>query len=89
MLDIIKSNINLGNYKLLQTKSNKIVIFNIKYDYTRCIYINKIKNKIYINVDKVFDNYLKYKGIERMLISQKKFNKIEDSIEYIQNNIIN
>ncbi len=26
MLDIIKSNINLGNYKLLQTKSNKIVI---------------------------------------------------------------
>lgn len=87
MLNVLKSNINFGNYKILQTTSNKIVIFKIKQDYTRCIYINKIDNKIYINVDKVFDDNIKYKRIERLILSREKFDVIEDSLEYIQKNI--
>ena len=56
-------------------------------NYTKCIYINQINNHIEINVDKVFDNKLKYKNIDRVLISKQNFINITDSLSYIQDSI--
>ena len=87
MFNILKSSVSLGEYTLLQTSMNKVVIFKCFYKYTRCIYINKVKDNFEVSVEKVFDNKYLHNNIERMFIDNKKFSDISSSVNYIQQNI--
>ncbi len=87
MINIIKNNIDFKSFIALKITEYKVLIFKIFKDYTKCIYINQINDHIEINVDKVFDNKLKYKNIDRVLISKRNFISIKDSLSYIQNSI--
>lgn len=87
MINIIKNNIDFKSFIVLKITKYRVLIFKIFNNYTKCIYINQINNHIEINVDKVFDNKLKYKNIDRVLISKQNFINITDSLSYIQNSI--
>lgn len=88
ILNILRNNLELNGFHIVQTTNNRIIIFRSFSKYTKCIYINLIDSNIEIKIDKVFDVSYFYRGIERLLISKKTFNQIEDGIEYIQSNII-
>lgn len=83
----LKSKLNLNNFTLVKITSNKFVAFKCLYKYTKCIYINIFDDYIEIKIDKVFDNKYFFNGIERLLISKKVFDNIDDSINYIQKNL--
>lgn len=83
-----KSKLNLKDFTLIKTRYDKLVIFKSFSKYTKCIYINAFDDCIEINVDKVFDNKYFYHGIERILISKKTFNNIDETVNYIQKNMI-
>lgn len=80
--------LNLNNFKLIQTKSNSLLLLEAKYKFSDCIYINLYENNVEIIKDRVFDNKYFYKGIERLLISKFSFNNYEEIIEHI-NSVLN
>ena len=86
-LNHIKDNIDLRNFVLIKTTSNKAVIFKIFHKYTKCIYISVFDDSIEVSIDKVFDEKNFYKGIERLIIDKKSFNNFNDSLNYIKKNI--
>lgn len=86
-MNYLMNNLNLSNFTLIKTNYNRAVIFRIFNGYTKCIYIKVINNCIEIRVDKVYDEKNIYKGIERLIISKKNFNNIDESLIYIKRNI--
>lgn len=82
------SKLNLNDYTLIKTKSNKLVIFKCFTRYTKCIYINIFDDFLEIKIDKIFDTKFFYPGIERLLISKKIFKNMDETIQHIQKNII-
>ena len=86
-ISYIKSNLNLNNFTLIKTTTNKAVIFKIFNKYTKCIYINMIDESIEIKIHKVFDDSYYRKGIERLIISNTCFDNFNDSLSYIKKNI--
>lgn len=77
--------LDLNNFKLIQTKSNSLLLLKSKYKFSDCIYINLYKNRVEIINDRVFDNKYFYTGIERLLISKTCINNQEEIIKYINN----
>ena len=86
-INYLKSNLNLNEFTLVKTTSNKLVIFKCCSKYTKCIYISIINNYIEIKIDKVFDLKTMSSGIERLIISKKVFDSMSKSLNYIQKNI--
>lgn len=78
-------NLDLKNFKLIQTKSNALLLLNSKYKFSDCIYINLYKNEAEIIYHRVFDNRYFYKGIERLIISKNYINDQEKIVEYVNN----
>lgn len=73
MIDLkkIKSELyqmDLGDFKLIQTKINSFLLINIRYKFSDCIYINVNKYNIEINYDRIFDRKGFYDGIEKLII---------------------
>lgn len=90
LMDIIElknqvSKLNLKNFKLIQIKSNRLLLLNSRYKFSDCIYINLYKNKAEIIHDRVFDNKWFYKDIERLLISRNYIDGQENIIKYLDN----
>ena len=84
----IKSQIeklNLNNFKLIQTKSNGLLLLNSRYKFSDCIYINLYNNEAEIIHDRVFDNKYFYQGIEKLLISKYSTYNQENIIDYLNN----
>lgn len=77
--------LNLNNFKLIQTKSNSLLLLNSRYKFSDCIYVNLCNNEAEIIHDRVFDNKYFYKGIEKLLISKTYIKNSKEVINYIQN----
>lgn len=73
-------------YSLLQTGNSKLLLFNMRYKYTNCIYIEIDRNGQNINIkkDRVFDNKYLYVGIERMMLEQRQCKSDEEFIEFLK-----
>lgn len=84
----LKSKLDLSDFTLLKTGSNKLVIFKCFSKYTKCIYINFYEENIEIKIDKVFDFNGLNPGIERLMISKKVFNDMDKTLNYIRQNMI-
>lgn len=84
----LKSKLDLSDFTLLKTGSNKLVIFKCCSKYTKCIYINFYEKNIEIKIDKVFDFKGINPGIERLMISKKIFNDMDKTLNYIKQNMI-
>ena len=83
----LHNNLYLYEFTLIKTTHNKAVIFKSFSKYTKCIYINIIDEHIEIKVDKIFDLKGMASGIERLIISKKVFEDINESLNYIQKNV--
>lgn len=83
----LRNNLDLSNFTLIKTTYSRAVIFKVFRGYTKCIYISMIGNNFEIRIDKIFDEKEIYKGIERLIISSKFFNSVDDSLNYIKRNI--
>ena len=88
LITYLKSKLNLNDFTLIKTASNKLVIFKCFSKYTKCIYISVFDDFLEIRVDKIFDTKVFYPGIERLLISKRIFNNMDETLYYIQKNII-
>ncbi|MGL4913015.1 MAG: hypothetical protein ACRC3Y_11365 [Romboutsia sp.] len=88
LITYLKSKLNLNDFTLIKTTSNKLVIFKCFSKYTKCIYISVFDEFLEIKIDKIFDTKVFYPGIERLLISKKIFNNMDETLHYIQKNMI-
>ncbi|WP_039966560.1 hypothetical protein [Paraclostridium bifermentans] len=82
----LDSNLYLNGFKMIQLSSNKILIFKSFSKYSKCIYIDIIDDIIQVKIDKIFDVYGFYNGIERLMIPRNSFNDMKSSLNYIQKN---
>ena len=85
-LDFLDANLYLNGFKIIKLSSNKLLIFKSFNRYSKCIYIDIIDNIIQVKVDKIFDVYGFYNGIERLIIPKNTFNDMQSSLRYIQKN---
>lgn len=86
-INYLKNNLSLQSYTLIKTTNNKAVLIKTYYKYTKCIYITLAKDTIDIRIDKIFDLYGIYNNIDRLIIPNKMFYSMKDSLNYIQKNI--
>ncbi|CEN78964.1 hypothetical protein [Paraclostridium sordellii] len=85
-LNFLDNNLYLNGFKLLQITDNKILIFKSFSKYSKCIYIKLIDDSVEVKINKVFDVYGCYNGIERLIIPTNKFTNMNSSLKYIQKN---
>ncbi|GAA0863861.1 hypothetical protein [Paraclostridium tenue] len=85
-INFLNNNLFLNGFKMIKLTSSKLLIFKSFNKYSKCIYINIIDNIIQVKVDKIFDVYGFYNGIERLIISKNEFNDMKSSLLYIQKN---
>lgn len=85
-MNFLDSNLYLNGFKMIQLSSNKILIFKSFSKYSKCIYIDIIDDIIQVKIDKIFDVYGFYNGIERLMIPRNSFNDVKSSLNYIQKN---
>lgn len=85
-INFLNNNLFLNGFKMIKLTSNKLLIFKSFTKYSKCIYIDIIDNIIQVKVDKIFDVYGFYNGIERLIIPKNKFNDMKSSLRYIQKN---
>lgn len=85
-INFLNNNLFLNGFKMIKLTSNKLLIFKSFNKYSKCIYINIIDNIIQVKVDKIFDVYGFYNGIERLIIPKNEFNDMKSSLQYIQKN---
>ena len=85
-INFLNNNLFLNGFKMIKLTSNKLLIFKSFTKYSKCIYIDIIDNIIQVKVDKIFDVYGFYNGIERLIISKNEFNDMKSSLLYIQKN---
>lgn len=70
-INFLNNNLFLNGFKMIKLTSNKLLIFKSFTKYSKCIYIDIIDNIIQVKVDKIFDVYGFYNGIERLIIPKK------------------
>ncbi|MBS6507843.1 MAG: hypothetical protein KH369_06550 [Paraclostridium bifermentans] len=85
-MNFLDINLYLNGFKMIQLSSNKILIFKSFSKYSKCIYIDIIDDIIQVKIDKIFDVYGFYNGIERLMIPRNSFNDMKSSLNYIQKN---
>ncbi|MBC6003474.1 hypothetical protein ACQQ2T_09475 [Paraclostridium tenue] len=85
-INFLNNNLFLNGFKMIKLTSNKLLIFKSFTKYSKCIYIDIIDNIIQVKVDKIFDVYGFYNGIERLIIPKNEFNDMKSSLRYIQKN---
>lgn len=85
-INFLNNNLFLNGFKMIKLTNNKLLIFKSFTKYSKCIYIDIIDNIIQVKVDKIFDVYGFYNGIERLIISKNEFNDMKSSLRYIQKN---
>ncbi|MBC8632321.1 hypothetical protein H8697_11530 [[Eubacterium] tenue] len=85
-INFLNNNLFLNGFKMIKLTSNKLLIFKSFTKYSKCIYIDIIDNIIQVKVDKIFDVYGFYNGIERLIIPKNEFNYMKSSLRYIQKN---
>ncbi|SCI73326.1 Uncharacterised protein [uncultured Clostridium sp.] len=85
-INFLNNNLFLNGFKMIKLSSNKLLIFKSFTKYSKCIYIDIIDNIIQVKVDKIFDVYGFYNGIERLIIPKNEFNDMKSSLRYIQKN---
>lgn len=85
-INFLNNNLFLNGFKIIKLTSNKLLIFKSFTKYSKCIYIDIIDNIIQVKVDKIFDVYGFYNGIERLIIPKNEFNDMKSSLRYIQKN---
>lgn len=85
-INFLNNNLFLNGFKMIKLTSNKLLIFKSFTKYSKCIYIDIIDNIIQVKVDKIFDVYGFYNGIERLIIPKNEFNDMKSSLLYIQKN---
>lgn len=85
-MNFLDRNLYLNGFKMIQLSSNKILIFKSFSKYSKCIYIDIIDDIIQVKIDKIFDVYGFYNGIERLMIPRNSFNDMKSSLNYIQKN---
>lgn len=84
----LNAKLDLKEFRLIRATGNKVVIFKCFTKYTKCIYVSVFNDCIEINIDKVFDSNFFCTGIERLIMPPKVFNNIDESLNYIQKNIV-
>ena len=85
-INFLNSNLYLNGFKMLKVNNNKILIFKSFRKYSKCIYIDITDNIIPVKIDKIFDVYVFYNGIERFIIRKSSFPDMKTSLNYIQKN---
>lgn len=85
-INFLNSNLYLNGFKMLKVNNNKILIFKSFSKYSKCIYIDITDNIIQVKIDKIFDVYGFYNGIERLMIRKNSFTDMKTSLNYIQKN---
>ncbi len=85
-INFLNNNLFLNGFEMIKLTSNKLLIFKSFTKYSKCIYIDIIDNIIQVKVDKIFDVYGFYNGIERLIIPKNEFNDMKSSLRYIQKN---
>lgn len=85
-MNFLDSNLYLNGFKIVRLTTTKLLIFKSFSKYSKCIYVDVFDNIIQVKIDKVFDVYSFYNGIERLIIPKNTFNDMKSSIKYIQKN---
>ncbi|WP_373599747.1 hypothetical protein [Paraclostridium bifermentans] len=85
-MNFLDSNLYLNGFKIVRLTTTKLLIFKSFSKYSKCIYVDVFDNIIQVKIDKVFDVYGFYNGIERLIIPKNTFNDMKSSIKYIQKN---
>lgn len=85
-ISFLNNNLYLNGFKMLKLSSNKILIFKSFSKYSKCIYIDIVDDIIQVKIDKIFDVYGFYNGIERLIIPKSTFDNMNNSLRYIQKN---
>ena len=85
-INFLNNNLYLNGFKIIQLTSKKLLIFRSFSKYSKFIYVDIINDSINIKIDKIFDNYEFFNGIERLIIPKTSFNDMKSCLEYIQNN---
>lgn len=85
-IDFLNNNLFLNGFKIVKLTNTKLLIFKSFNKYSKCIYIDVFDNIIQVKIDKIFDVYGFYNGIERLIIPKNTFNDIKSSLNYIQKN---
>ncbi|WP_250675324.1 hypothetical protein LZ906_009995 [Paraclostridium ghonii] len=85
-INFLDNNLYLNGFNMIQLSSNKLLIFKSFSKYSKCIYIDIIDDIIQVKIDKIFDVYGFYNGIERLMIPKNTFSDMKSSLNYIQKN---